>query len=208
MSSDPKSAAARAKLAQLDNDALDLIFREARSHKAWLAQPVSDALLRQVFELAQTGPTSTNSLPMRVVYVRTAEGKARLRPALHEGNVAKMMQAPVTAIVAYDLEFHAHQKRLFPHRDVAAEYRADPAHSLATAVRNSTLQGAYLMLAARALGLDCGPMSGFHEDMVDAEFFAGTSLRCNFLCNFGYGDSSVLKPRLPRLDFDAACTWA
>lgn len=208
MSGGENAIASSTRLARLDDDALDLIFREARSHKAWLAQPVSDTLLRQVFDLAQTGPTSTNSLPMRVVFVRSAAGKARLRPALHDGNVAKMMEAPVTAIVAYDLEFHAHQHRLFPHRDVAAEYRADPAHSLATAVRNSTLQGAYLMLAARALGLDCGPMSGFHEDMVDAEFFAGTSLRCNFLCNFGYGDASVLKPRLPRLEFDAVCTWA
>lgn len=199
---------AGAKLARLDDAALDLIFRQARSHKAWLALPVPDALLREVFELAQSGPTSTNSLPMRLVFVRTAAGKARLRPALHAGNVPKMMEAPVTAIVAYDIEFHAHQHRLFPHRDTAAEYRADPAHSQLTALRNSSLQGAYLMLAARALGLDIGPMSGFHEDIVDAEFFAGTTLRTNFLCNIGYGDAGVLKPRLPRFDFDDVCTWA
>ncbi len=194
--------------ARLSDDALDQVFRAARSHKAWLAQPVSDALLHEVFALAQSGPTSTNSLPMRVVFVRTPQGKARLRPALHAGNVPKMMQAPVTAIVAYDLDFHAHQQRLFPLRDVAAEYRADPEHARVTALRNGTLQGAYLMLAARALGLDCGPMSGFHEDMVDAEFFAGTALRCNFLCNLGHGDASVLKPRLPRFAFDDVCSWA
>jgi len=193
---------------RLSDEALDLLFRKARSHKAWLSRPVADALLREVVALALTGPTATNSLPMRVVFVRTAEGKERLRAALHAGNVPKMMQAPVTAIVASDLDFHAHQQRLFPHRDVAAEYRADPAHAQQTALRNSTLQGAYLMLAARALGLDVGPMSGFHEEQVDAEFFAGTTLRSNFLCNLGYGDHGAVQPRLPRLAVDEVCTWA
>ncbi|MCL4746471.1 MAG: malonic semialdehyde reductase [Burkholderiaceae bacterium] len=195
-------------LARVQDQALDQIFRSARSHKAWLARPVADALLQEVFELAQSGPTSTNCLPMRVVFVRTPEGKERLRPALHAGNVPKMMQAPVTAIIGHDLEFHAHQKRLFPHRDVAAEYRADPAHAELTALRNGSLQGAYLMLAARALGLDCGPMSGFHNDEVDAEFFAATQVRSNFLCNLGYGDASALPSRLPRFPFDEVCSWA
>lgn len=195
-------------LLRLSDDALNMLFRKARSHKAWLARSVSDALLREIVALAMTGPTSTNCQPMRVVFVRTAQGKERLRSALHAGNVPKMMQAPVTAIVAYDLEFHAHSKRLFPHRDTAAEYRDDLGHALQTAQRNSTLQGAYLMFAARALGLDCGPMSGFHEDQVDAEFFAGTPLHSNFLCNLGYGDGAVLQSRLPRLDSDEVCTWA
>ena len=187
---------------------LDLLFRAARSHKAWLPRPVADALLREIFELAQLGPTSTNSLPARIVFVRTADGKARLTPALHAGNVPKMMQAPVTAIIGHDLAFHRHQHRLFPHRNVAAEYRADPEHAHTTAMRNGTLQGAYLMLAARALGLDCGPMSGFHNEIVDAAFFAGTSVKSNFLCNLGYGDAAVLSPRLPRLAFDDVCTFA
>lgn len=197
-----------ARLERLSDPALELLFREARSHKAWLPRPVPDALLREVFALAQCGPTATNSLPMRVVFVRTPEGRERLRPALHKGNVPKMLQAPATAIIAFDLAFHEHQHRTFPHRDVAAEYRADPAHAEITALRNGTLQGAYLMLAARALGLDCGPMSGFHHDMVDAEFFAGGTLRSNFLCNLGYGDPDALPGRLPRFNFDEICSWA
>ena len=193
---------------RLDDSALDLLFREARSHKAWRAEPVPRALLLQVMAQAQAGPTATNSQPMRIVFVESPQGKDRLRAALHAGNVAKMMSAPVTAIVAYDLDFHTHQARTFPHRDVGSGYRADPAHALDTALRNSTLQGAYLMLAARALGLDTGPMSGFHTDKVDAEFFAGTALRSNFLCNLGYGDPGDLLPRQPRLGFDEVCSWA
>lgn len=194
--------------ARLDDGALDQLFREARSHKAWRDLPVPRALLRQVLELAQAGPTATNSQPMRIVFVESQQGKERLRPALHAGNVAKMMSAPVTAIVAYDLDFHVHQLRTFPHRDVATGYRADPAHAHETALRNGTLQGAYLMLAARALGLDVGPMSGFHNDQVDAEFFAGSSLRSNFLCNLGYADHADLLPRQPRLGFEEVCSWA
>jgi 3-hydroxypropanoate dehydrogenase len=214
VSATPESAAAErvraahARLSRLPDLALDLMFREARSHKAWLPQLVPDALLHEIFALAQSGPTSTNSLPLRIVFVRTPEGKARLAPALHAANVPRMLQAPVTAVIAYDLAFHEHQHRLFPHRDVAAEYRADAAHAELTALRNSTLQGAYLMLAARALGLDCGPMSGFHNDVVDSAFFAGTSLRSNFLCNLGYGDAAVLPKRLPRFAFDEVCTMA
>ena len=195
-------------MAQLDDHAPDLILRQARSHKAWRDLPVPRALLQQVVEVAMAGPTATNSQPMRIVFVESAQGKERLRAALHAGNVAKMMSAPVTAIVAYDLDFHVHQARTFPHRDVATGYRADPAHAHDTALRNSTLQGAYLMLAARALGLDIGPMSGFHNEAVDAEFFAGSSLRSNFLCNLGYADHGDLLPRQPRLDFDEVCSWA
>ena len=194
--------------ARLSESALDLLFREARSHRAWLPQPVPDALLTEVVALAQCGPTATNSLPMRVILVRTPEGRERLRPALHAGNVPKMMGAPVTAIIGYDLAFHRHQRRLFPHRDVAAEYLADPRHAEITALRNGTLQGAYLMLAARALGLHCGPMSGFHNDLVDAEFFGGSDVRSNFLCNLGYGDPDKLPARLPRFAFDEICAWA
>jgi 3-hydroxypropanoate dehydrogenase len=193
---------------RLDDAALDLLFREARSHKAWRDEPVPHALLRQVVELAMAGPTATNSQPMRIVFVESKPGKERLRPALHAGNVAKMMAAPVTAIVAFDLDFHVHQTRTFPHRDVASGYRDDPAHAHETAQRNGTLQGAYLMLAARALGLDIGPMSGFHNDKVDAEFFAGTALRSNFLCNLGHADHADLLPRQPRLGFDEVCSWA
>ena len=203
-----QASASGPRLERLSEQGLDLMFRAARSHKAWLPKPVPEALLREAFALAQCGPTSTNSLPMRVVFVRTAAGRERLRPALHIGNVPKMMQSPVTAIIAFDLAFYEHQRRLFPHRDVAAEYRADQAHAEVTALRNSTLQGAYLMLAARSLGLDCGPMSGFHHDRVDAEFFAGSSVRSNFLCNLGYGDPDALPARLPRLTFDETCTWA
>ncbi len=194
--------------ARLDDEALDLLIRAARSHKAWRDTPVPRTLLREVVALAQAGPTATNSQPMRIVFVESAHGKERLRKALHAGNVAKMMSAPVTAVVAYDLDFHRHQARTFPHRDVATGYRDDPAHAHDTALRNSTLQGAYLMLAARALGLDIGPMSGFHNDVVDAEFFAGTPLRSNFLCNLGYADHGDLLPRQPRLGFDEVCSWA
>lgn len=193
--------------ARLPEPALGLLFRDARSHRSWLPQPVPDALLIEAVALAQCGPTATNSLPMRVVLVRTQKGKERLRPALHAGNVPKMMGAPVTAIIGYDLAFHRHQRRLFPHRDTTAEYQEE-AHAQATSLRNGTLQGAYLMLAARALGLDCGPMSGFHNDVVDAEFFAGSDVRSNFLCNLGYGDPDKLPARLPRFDFDEICAWA
>ena len=192
----------------LDDSALDLMFRKARSHKAWRDTHVPRALLRQVMALAQAGPTATNSQPMRIVFVDSPQGKERLRAALHAGNVAKMMSAPVTAIVAYDLDFHLHQARTFPHRDVTSGYRADPSHALETALRNSTLQGAYLMLAARALGLDLGPMSGFHNHVIDADFFAGTPLRSNFLCNLGYGAAGDLLQRQPRLEFDEVCSWA
>ena len=189
----------------LSDEGLDLLFREARTHNAWQDKPISDTLLRAVFELAKMGPTSANCSPMRVVFVKSREAKERLRPALSAGNVEKTMKAPVTAIVAYDTEFYEHLPRLFPHDDARSWFAGKPELIQTTAFRNGTLQGAYLILAARSLGLDCGPMSGFDNAKVDAEFFPGGTVKSNFLCNLGYGDPSGLFPRSPRFDFDEAC---
>lgn len=182
--------------------ALDLIFRTARTHNVWLERPVSDETLRQVWELAKMGPTSANCMPLRMVIVRSAEAKARLKPLLIPGNVEKAMTAPVTVILGHDLEFYEKLPTLFPHVDARAWFVGNLQLIETTAFRNGTLQAAYFMLAARALGLDCGPMSGFDNAGVDREFFAGTSVRSNFLCNLGYGDRSKLFPRGPRLGFD------
>jgi 3-hydroxypropanoate dehydrogenase len=188
-------------------DALDLILRKARTHRAWLDRPVPDDLLRRVYELAAEGPTSANCSPMRVLFVKSREAKERLRPALTPGNVDKTMQAPVTAIIGYDLEFYELLPRLFPTADMRANFVGKPELIAATAFRNGSLQGAYLMLAARALGLDCGAMSGFDNAKVDAAFFPDGRVRSNFLCNLGYGDASKLGPRPPRLPFDEACRF-
>ena len=188
---------------------LDLIFRTARTHNVWLDKPVPDALLRQVYDLAKFGPTSANMTPMRIVFVNSREAKERLKPALHAGNVDKTMAAPVTAIMGMEVHFYEQLPRLFPHADAKAWFKDLPENILEyTALRNSSLQGAYFMLAARALGLDCGPMSGFDNAKVDAAFFAGTTVKSNFLCNLGYGDASKLYPRSPRLTFDEACRVA
>jgi 3-hydroxypropanoate dehydrogenase len=189
----------------LGDDGLDLLFRHARSHKAWLDRPVADDLLRQVYDLARLGPTSANCCPMRVLFLTSPAAKERLRPALSPNNVDKTMQAPVTAIIAHDLEFHEKLPRLFPGADMRANFVGKPELIAATAFRNGTLQGAYLMLAARALGLDCGGMSGFDNAKVDAEFFPDGRVRSNFLCNLGYGDPGKLPPRGPRLPFDEVC---
>jgi 3-hydroxypropanoate dehydrogenase len=187
-------------------DSLDLIFHKARTHNVWLDKPVEDGLLRQVYDLAKLGPTSANMCPMRIVFVKSREAKERLKPALAAGNVDKTMAAPVTAIIAMELHFFEQLPRLFPHADAKAWFKDLPEDVLEyTALRNASLQGAYFMLAARALGLDCGPMSGFDNAKVDAAFFAGTTVKSNFLCNLGYGDVSKLYPRSPRLDFDEAC---
>jgi 3-hydroxypropanoate dehydrogenase len=205
----------------LGDDALNEIFREARTHSAWLDKPVSDEILRQLYDLVKWGPTSANGSPARFVFLRTPEAKERLRPALAPGNVEKTMTAPVTAIIAYDLLFFEKLPKLFPYvpgmRDLFAR---NPQLVEETAKRNSSLQGAYLIIAARALGLDCGPMSGFDNAKVDEEFF-GAGKECegceqeffpaghvksNFLCNLGYGDESKLLPRGPRLTFNEACT--
>lgn len=189
-----------------DQDTLDLMFRSARTHSAWLDKPVADDLLRQAYDLARMGPTSANMCPMRIVFVKSPEAKERLKPALDPGNVDKSMAAPVTAVIGMDIHFYEKLPKLFPHTDARAWFKDRPDNVLEyVALRNSSLQGAYFMLAARALGLDCGPMSGFDNAKVDAEFFAGTTIKSNFLCNLGYGDTSKLHPRSPRLDFDEAC---
>ena len=184
---------------------LDLLFREARSFNAWGDDPVPDATLNDLYELVKMGPTSMNCCPARFVFVRTPAGKEQLRPALAPGNVDKVMTAPVIAVIGYDLAFADHLGRLFPHRDVRGVFAQDPGHAERTAFRNGTLQGAYLILAARALGLDCGPLSGFNVDLIDAAFFAGTRIRTNFLCCLGRGERSSLFARLPRFAFPDVC---
>lgn len=203
----------------LNDQALDTLFRQARTHNGWLKKPVSDETLRRLYDLLKWGPTSANCLPLRVLFLRTPAAKERLGPALMPTNVEKTMAAPVTAIVAYDELFYEQLPRLFPHNPSAREWFANsPDLANTTAFRNGTLQGAYFILAARAVGLDCGPMSGFDNAKVDEEFFPASSLagqdadvmpsgriKSNFLCNLGYGDPAALHPRAPRLDFDEAC---
>ncbi|MCS4502971.1 malonic semialdehyde reductase [Arhodomonas aquaeolei] len=189
----------------LNDAALDRIFREARTYNGWLDRPVTDEQLREMHALATMGPTSFNGCPMRVVFVRSPEAKERLAPALMKSNVDKTLSAPVTAIVAHDLRFWEWLPWLNPHKDVSGLFRDSPAFAETTAFRNGSLQGAYLIIAARALGLDCGPMSGFDPAMVDEAFFAGTSIRTNFLCNIGYGDPDTVYSRNPRPAFDEAC---
>ena len=161
-----------------------------------------DALLHQIVDLTKLGPTSANSSPARFLFVKSREAKERLKPYLSEGNRDKTMKAPVCAIIGYDLDFYQHLPKLFPHADAKSWFAGNEAKIVETAFRNGTLQGAYLIMAARALGLDCGPMSGFDNEGVDREFFAGTKIKSNFLCNLGYGDASVLFPRSPRFSFD------
>jgi len=185
---------------------MDLLFRDARTHNAWLDKEVSDVLLEAVYDLAKFGPTSANCSPMRVLYLRSAEAKERLKPALSAGNVDKTMAAPVTAVIGYDLEFYENLPRLFPHApDARSWFAGKPGHIETTAFRNGSLQGAYFIMAARTLGLDCGPMSGFDNALVDREFFPDGKVKSNFLCNLGYGDVTALFPRSPRLEFDEAC---
>ena len=190
----------------LDADTLDTLFLEARTFPGWTPRPVEEPLLRQLWSLARLPPTSANSNPARLVFVKSPEAKLRLKPALSPGNVDKTMAAPVTVIVAYDTRFAEHLPRLFPARDMKSIFdKMPPEAREKQAFMNSSLQGAYLILAARALGLDCGPMGGFDAAQVDAAFLAGTSWRSNFLMNLGYGDTAKLHPRSPRLDFEEAC---
>ena len=207
--------------ARIDDAALDTLFREARTHTKWQPRPVSDQTLRDLYDVLKLAPTSANASPARFAFLRSKEAKERLRPALAPLNVEKTMNAPVTVIIAYDLKFYEQLPKLFPHSPgIAALFMSNPEMADATAKRNSSLQGAYLIMAARALGLDCGPMSGFDPAKVDEEFFAAGKpcfgcdqeffpeghVKTNFLCNLGYGDPGALHERLPRLAFNEACS--
>ncbi len=192
----------------LDDTALDTLFRQARSHNGWLDKPVTDEQLRQLYDLLKMGPTSANACPGRFVFVKSAEAKEKLNASLAEGNIEKSMTAPVVAIIGMDMEFYEKLPFLFPHTDARAWFVGNAEKIAQTAFRDSTLQGAYLILAARSLGLDCGPMSGFDNDKLDAAFFPDGKVKSNFICAIGYGDASKLHPRGPRLDFDEACRIA
>jgi nitroreductase len=189
----------------LDPAALDQLFRTARSHNKWQERPVEPGQLQALYDLMKWGPTSANAFPVRVVFVTSPDVKARLVPLVFEGNRLKVRTAPVTAIVGYDLRFVDHLHHLFPHKDMRPYFADKPALIESTAFRNSSLQGGYFMLAARALGLDCGPMSGFDEQAVDKQFFPDSSVKSNFICALGYGDPSGLYPRSPRPEFDDVC---
>jgi len=194
-----------AQPAKIANDTLNQLFRQARTHSAWLPKRVPVEVLREVYELARWGPTSANSTPARFVFLESEAAKARLLPALSPGNVEKTKAAPVTVIVAWDTEFYEKLPQLFPHADMRSHFVGNQRLIDETAFRNGSLQGGYFILAARALGLDCGPMSGFDAAKVNAEFFPDGKWKVNFLCNLGYGDRSKLFPRNPRLEFDEAC---
>ncbi len=199
--------AVRANKPELDEDSINLILKKARSHYAWKDEPVSEQQLRTLYEITAAGPTSMNTCPARFVFVQSEEGKERLAKSLKEKNVDKMKSAPVTAIIAYDLSFWESLPYLFPHEDRRGFFKGKQAYIEDTAFRNSTLQGAYFMIAARAIGLDVGAMSGFSNEIVDEEFFAGTSLKSNFLCNLGYADETALFQKLPRFAFEDACSF-
>jgi len=190
----------------LDDGALDLIIREARSHNGWLDKPVSDEILTKLYDIVKMGSTSMNTCPARFIFVRTPEGKERLKKCLAPLNVDKVLAAPVTVIIGHDMEFYKHMPKLFAHNPGAQKLFENNEKMVAgTAFRNGTLQGGYLMIAARALGLDIGPMSGFNNQACDEEFFAGTAIKSNFLCSLGYGDTKKIFQRLPRFDFNEVC---
>ncbi len=197
-------AAEKLETQSVDNEALDIIFRKARTHSAWQKKEVPDALIKNLHDILKFGPTSANVCPARFVFVKSKEAKERLKPLMAEGNREKTMLAPVTAIIAYDLKFYEKTDKLAPHdpKGVRSWFEGQPKAIQETAFRNSSLQGAYLIIAARALGLDCGPMSGFDAEGVKKEFFPDQDVVPNFLCNLGYGDPSKLYPRAPRLGFD------
>ncbi|MGH6735461.1 MAG: malonic semialdehyde reductase [Methyloceanibacter sp.] len=187
---------------KLPDACLDQLFRDARTYNAWRDKDVPDELLHEIVDLLKLGPTSANCSPARFLFLKSPAAKERLKPHLSEGNRDKTIKAPVCTIIGYDLDFYEHLPMLFPHTDAKSWFAGKPKKIEETAFRNGTLQGAYLIMAARALGLDSGPMSGFDNDGVDREFFAGTSVKSNFLCNLAYGDASTLFPRSPRFSFD------
>ncbi len=188
-------------------EALDTLFRTARTHNRFAPKPIADGTLEELYELLKFGPTSANSSPARFVFLRSGEAKARLAPALLSGNRQKTMSAPVVVIVAYDPRFYDSLPKLFPHADARSWFTGNETVAAETAFRNGTLQGAYLIMAARSLGLDCGAISGFDNAGVDAEFFAESGYRSNFIVNLGYGEPDALFPRLPRLALHEACTF-
>lgn len=190
----------------VSDNALEIIFKEARTYGTWKDKEVSDTLIKAVYDLTRMGSTAANCCPARFVVIKSQEAKEKLKQALSEGNIEKTMKAPATVIVAQDMEFYEKLPQLFPHADARSWYIGNEKLIEETAFRNSSLQGAYFMLAARALGLDCGPMSGFDGAKLDHLFFEGTKFKTNFICNIGYGDQSNLRPRLPRLNFDEACS--
>ncbi len=186
----------------INDTGLDLLFREARTFNKWQDRDVSDTVIKAIYDLVKFGPTSANTSPARFKFIKSEEAKARLKPYLDKGNVEKTMSAPVVAIIAHDMEFYEYLPKLFPHTDAKSWFIGNDKLIKETAFRNGTLQGSYLIMAARALGLDCGPMSGYNADGVREEFFEGQKVVPNFLCNIGYGDSSDMFPRSPRFDFD------
>jgi 3-hydroxypropanoate dehydrogenase len=189
----------------LDDKSLDVLFRDARTYNGWKPEAVSEVLLQAVYDLMKWGPTSANCCPARFVFVKSKEAKEKLRPHLLPGNVAKTMAAPFTAVVANDLDFYRHLPRLFPHDSAKSWFEGNDALIRETAMRNGSLQGAYFMIAARALGLDCGPMSGFSQQGVKDAFFPDGNVQVNFLCNIGYGEAASLFSRSPRFSFDEVC---
>jgi 3-hydroxypropanoate dehydrogenase len=189
----------------LNDNQLNLLFGEARSMNGWQDKDVSDEMIRSIYELTKMGPTSTNCCPARFKFIKSEEQKLKLKESLLPNNIDKVMSAPVIAIIGFDLDFSDNMGKLFPHMDVTPMYKGNEIMNHSTAFRNSSLQGAYFMMVSRALGLDCGPMSGFNNAMVDEIFFKGTNIKSNFLCCIGYGDPSKIFMRLPRLDFDEVC---
>ena len=190
---------------KLDDPSLKLLFEGARTHNVWQERTVSDPILESLFDLMKMAPTSMNISPARLIFIKTKAGKERLKPALLAGNLEKTMTAPICAIIGHDLECWQQLPKLFPFKDMTGLFRDNPDFAQSTAFRNGSMQGAYFIMAARALGLDCGPMSGFNNEFVDKEFFANTKIKANFLCNLGYGVSEKLSDRAPRFSFDDVC---
>lgn len=192
----------------LNNTALDTLFYNARTHNAWLDKPIIDEQLHQIYDLMKWGPTSANCSPARIVFAKSVDAKEKLAACMDPGNVEKTKAAPVTAIIGMDLAFYEHLPQLFPHADAKSWFVGNQVKIEETAFRNSSLQGGYFIMAARAMGLDCGPMSGFNAEKINTAFFSGTSVKVNFVCSLGYGDQGKLFPRSPRLSFEAACKLA